>query len=295
MRRAKYITITCACLLAVWIIAEIYFWLASPRASYTIPRHIRYSFTLRNTTNRLLKGIEFWTYAPVRQTATQQCARLDASHPYQLFLDDLGNQILRFTFGEFAPYATKVITIEVDLLLADSPNSTQVKNLAGYLQADPYCESDDQEISALAKQLQEAKAIETAENIFRWVAGHTHYAGYLKEPRGARYALKQRRGDCTEFMYLFAALCRASKIPARGIAGYVCRENALLHPGDYHNWVEFYADGVWKIADPQGKGFLVHPSHYIAMQVLGKASKSPLNGHHRFRCSAVGVEVTMEG
>ena len=50
------------------------------------------------------------------------------------------------------------------------------------------------------------------------------YVGYIKNDRGALYALKTKEGDCTEFMHLFVALCRANKIPARCIGGYVQRE-----------------------------------------------------------------------
>ncbi len=40
-----------------------------PEPVYTIPRHIQYSFTLQNKTNLLVKEVEFWTYAPVKQTS----------------------------------------------------------------------------------------------------------------------------------------------------------------------------------------------------------------------------------
>jgi hypothetical protein len=51
----------------------------------------------------LLKQAEFWTYGPVKQTATQRCVNLEASHEYQLIRDNLGNQILYFTFTDRAP------------------------------------------------------------------------------------------------------------------------------------------------------------------------------------------------
>jgi transglutaminase-like putative cysteine protease len=295
MRLAKLGIIICACLLCIWITATTYHWLGTPKAHHTIPRHIQYNFTLQNTTNRLVKEAELWTYGPLKQTPTQQCVKLEASHPFQLILDELGNQILHFTFKNLPPYGSKIITIEADLLLSDSSNPMPVKDTTAYLRAEEYCESDDPEISRLAKKLKGPKPVKTAENIFRWVAGNMEYTGYLREPRGALYALKKKKGDCTEFMYLFAALCRANNIPARCIGGYVCQKNAVLKPNGYHNWVEFFDGGVWNIADPQRNVFMQIPSQYIAMQVIGESPKNPMGNYCRLRCAGDGLKVKMKG
>jgi len=279
----------------MWIVVKKHDWVSSPEAHYIIPRHIQYSFTLQNKTNRLVKEPEFWTYAPVKKTPTQQCVKLEASHPFQLISDDLGNQIVYFTFKNLPPYGTKIITIEADLLLSDTSNPMLVRDLSAYLQAEKYCESDDPEISRLAKELKGPKPVKTAENIFRWVAGNVEYTGYLRDSRGALYALRNKKGDCTEFMYLFSALCRANNIPARCIGGYVCQENAVLKSNGYHNWVEFCDGGVWKIADPQRKVFMQHPSQYIAMQVIQKSSTNPMGDYRRFRCVGDGLKVKMKG
>ena len=46
--------------------------------------------------------------------------------------------------------------------------------------------------------------------IFQWVSQNVKDDGYSAKDRGALYALTNRKGDCTEFMYLFVALCRLS-------------------------------------------------------------------------------------
>ncbi len=193
-----------------------------------------------------------WTYAPVEQTATQHRTHLKASHPYEVLSDDAGNHILHFLFEDLPPYATKIVTITVDLLLSETPLSTPNPSQDGnsYLRAEQYCESDDPDIAQLAQQLHTSTPAATVKNIIDWVASHVNYIGYLKNPRGARYALKYKQGDCTEFMYLFMALCRAAGIPARGVGGYVTSKSTILKPAEYHNWAEFYDDGIWKIADP---------------------------------------------
>jgi transglutaminase-like putative cysteine protease len=236
---------------------------ARPDQSYPIPLHIEYSFTLKNTTPHLSKNILFWAYAPVKQTATQKSMTIKASHPYQLILDDQGNQILCFTIDYLSPFATKIIRVESNLLLSTEPNPIILKNKNAYLQAEKNCESDDQQIIHFAQKLKARDTVQTAMNVFRWILDNLRYSGYIRNVRGALYALKNKMGDCTEYMYLFAALCRANQIPTRCIGGYVYAENAILKADAYHNWVEFYNNGTWQIVDPQKGVFLPDTSHYF--------------------------------
>lgn len=263
--------------------------------SSSVHRQIQYSFTLQNKSNHLLNKAEFWTYAPVKETSTQRCVKLDASHPYKLIMDDLGNQILYFRFDNLPPYASKIITITADLALTNDPNPIPLQDRLHFLQAEKYIESNTPEISSFSIKFKESKPVRTAENIFQWIANNIKYSGYVKNDYGALYALRNKQGDCTEYMYLFIALCRANNIPARGIGGYVYSEDAILNPSAYHNWAEFYEDGAWRIADPQKKVFMQNFSHYIAMKIIGDSSKNPMGEFHRFRFAGEGLEVTMNG
>ena len=116
--------------------------------------------------------------------------------------------------------------------------------------------------------------------------------GYSARDRGALYALREKKGDCTEFMYLFVALCRRAQIPARGLGGYVCPKNMILRPTDYHNWAEFYADGRWYIADPYRKVFMPQTLEYVATRIIG-VTDSPLGDFARFRFKGEGLKVEM--
>ena len=264
-----------------------------PEAFYSMQRHIQYSFTIQNTTNRAVRDAHLWTYAPVKQTSTQLCKTIESSHPYDLIPDKLGNQVLHFTFAEVAPFATKIVSIKADLLLSDKPNQNNEDDLKIYLQPEKYIESGNQDILKAAMTLKASESVNTAENIFQWTADNVNYSGYASRERGALYALNYKKGDCTEFMYLFAALCRANKIPARCIGGYVCRENTIINPGGYHNWAEFYDNETWKIADPQKKNFLNNQSDYIAWRIIAATSENPLSEHNRFRYEGEGLKVKM--
>lgn len=107
-----YFTTISICIVLSWMIFQKYRDV-SPNLFepyYFITRQIKYGFTLQNIANRLLKLAEFWTYASAKQTSTQKCIHVEASHPLKLILDDWGNQILRFTFKNLPPYAHHVIT-----------------------------------------------------------------------------------------------------------------------------------------------------------------------------------------
>jgi hypothetical protein len=251
--------------------------------SHAATRPIHYSFTITNMGNTVAKEVHFWTYAPIGQTALQ------TSVPYQLITDDLGNQILHFTFNNIPPYAGQIITIEAGF----SPAAHVNQDAKLYLKAEPFCESDDPTIIELARKLKASTTIKTVENIFQWVSSNVRYAGYLKNPRGALYALKYREGDCTEYMYLFVALCRADKIPARGIGGYLANGNPVLKPDAYHNWAECYLDGAWRIIDPQRKIFMGDQGLYIPLHIIGAAPKNPISGPYKFAYKGEGIQIEM--
>lgn len=297
---------TCTAILAAVCLGTI-FWLAKHRQPLrkeppavtqpgpVIERHITYSFTLKNTTGQLIETPELWTYAPVKKTAFQTCINLQASYAYELITDRLGNQILHFTLSKLPPYATKTITINADLLMTDTPQKVDVKNLKPFLKPEKYIESDNPEILTLANTLKADNPAITAERTFQWVVSHITYSGFSGKNRGALFALENRSGDCTEFMYLYAALCRANSIAAQCIGGYVCTKNEILKPGSYHNWALIYQDNTWQVTDPQKRIFRQNASWFVAMRILGETSNNPMGSHHRFKFKGQGLKVKMNG
>lgn len=265
----------------------------SKEASYPLSRKIQYSFTLHNATNQVLKNAEFWAFAPVKQTSTQLANTIEASHPYQLTADEFGNQVLHFNFEQFPPYATKIVTIKAKVKLADSPNQLTVENTEHYIKAEKYIELGDPDIRAAAKRFAGNANEATAEKIYQWVASNLKYSGYIKDDRGAAYALNNKQGDCTEYMYLYTALARSNNIPTRGMGGYVYNENAILRASDYHNWAESYLDNTWQVVDPQNKVYAEKPQRYIAMRVITDKQSKRLNTSHRFAYAGEGMQVRM--
>lgn len=266
---------------------------SSSSDSVVFPKTIQYSYSLTNKTNKVLPHAEMWCYAPVSTTSFQYFLSLETSHSYEMIEDDFGNQILHFTFSDMPPFSTKIIQIKSNLKFLSKPKPVEVENTQIFLQPEQFIQSDHSEIMQLAKKFKGKDQLQTVSNIFNWVANEINYIGYVKNARGALYALQRKKGDCTEFAYLFVALCRANDIPARAIGGYLCPGNCILRPEGYHNWAEFYHDGTWRIADPQKKVFLENESHYIAMKVMGKLPGNPLEDFQRFKVIGEGLNVRM--
>jgi len=91
--------------------------------------------------------------------------------------------------------------------------------------------------------------------IYNFVITHMRYV-FQEEERGALWALINRTGDCSEYSYLFVALCRAAGIPARVQTGFAFRSPSETIE-DGHMWAEYYlenygwmpVDATWRLFD----------------------------------------------
>jgi hypothetical protein len=268
---------------------------AEPNAASTnrfpVDRCIRYGFTVQNTTGSLLKTADLWTFAPLPQTSFQVCRSVKTSHQHEVITDRFGNRVLHFAFRDLPPYGVKVVTVEAELGLSDVPEPRWADTNV-FLRAESAIEIDSPEFARLAPRFPDGGVSDTAKRVYEWVSGTLQDAGYVKRDRGALAALRERRGDCTEYAYLFVALCRARGIPARAIGGYRCTANRVLDPASYHNWAEYYDAGRWHLADAQRRVLDRDGAQYVAMRVMGE-SDSPIGGFPRFRHRGEGLQVRM--
>lgn len=291
----KKIWLFSAAVLAVIVSALVLKQFLVQESVYPIKRNIRYGFTVQNKTNKLLENVDFWVYGPVKQTSTQKAGLIDASIPFNVTVDDLGNQLLHFKIDKLPPFGAKIISINAEVNLTDTPNTLSRQDVKQYLASEKYMETSDNRLKQLSVNFKSDTKRDTAEKIYKWVNANIQYAGYIKDDRGALYALKTRKGDCTEFMYLYNALARIADIPSRGVGGYVYSENSILKPEDFHNWSEIYLDNKWQIVDAQNGVFLDKQSHFIAMRILSQQINNnlKLKNTHQFASSSDEVSVKM--
>ncbi|MFO7716588.1 transglutaminase-like domain-containing protein [Desulfosarcina sp.] len=259
------------------------------------PKTVHYRFLIRNTTNRPVADAYFFVHAPLKQTSTQQCDHIDASHPFERVTDRLGNQLLKFTFDTFPPYASKIVSVRANLMRAPTPMGLGGCDAARFAGPAKDAHADDIALRHLASRLTSGTAHATAANLYAWVVDHIAYTGYSREAKGARSALSNRQGDCTEFADLFVALARAVDIPARRVSGYLAHENSVLRPADYHDWAEFFENGVWRIADAQQRNFDARYPDYIAMRIYDHLPPtSPIGDFQLFYVRGKGLKAKMD-
>lgn len=92
----------------------------------------------------------------------------------------------------------------------------------------------------------------------RAVAIHDFVAETLEYQRGdgwdpAPQVLARRSGSCSEFSYLFCALCRATDLPTRFVGSSICSRipNPIFEDSTWHRWAEVYLPGhQWVPFDP---------------------------------------------
>lgn len=297
-RKASLFVLVVMSSLALAVCAESatnVFDLGAGEAVYTTPRQVRYSFTINNTKGTPQNDAVFFSYAPIRQTSMQRCVRLEVSPPADLLTDRLGNQILRFNLATMPPFGVVIVTVKADLMLAEQATGvSRTTAVQLFSESESGIESDNPEIVKLARSLKAKKPIQTARQVSDWVSANLEDAGYIRNNRGALYALQSRKGDCTEYASLFAALCRADGIPARVMGGYLCNANAILNGAGYHNWAEFFDRKVWRVADPFLKSFDKNDKSYIGMNILNVGdADDPMLGAARYRVEGDGLKATM--
>lgn len=263
------------------------------KTEYEVKRQFKYGFTIRNKTNKLVSDSEFWVFAPVKRTANQLCKTIKTTHPYDLLTDNLGNQVLYFKLDSLPPFATQIINIKAEVYFAQKPNSYKSTDPELFLKTQRYIEVDSPEIISKANDFSGSGDLKTAERINTWLFENIKYAGYISNPRGALYTLREKQGDCTEFTHLFIALCRVNDIPSRGIGGYICSESRILKAAEYHNWAEFYQGRSWQIADPQNKIFKDKQTDYVAMKIDGPETDDPSFSFNRFKIDNSALTVEM--
>ena len=201
--------------------------------------------------------------------------------------DIYGNSIYyferEFKFGQSNQTFSVYYEYEVTLFQTEwNYNNTNIGTIGPslpeytYTAAKPYIESDDPVIIAKSNEITQGLTDidEKVKVIFEWVSDYLNYT-LLDRAIGAKEALNDGEGDCSEFSSLTVALLKAQGIPARKVVGLVMidpdsEENIPLYypeigktfsyeqlPG--HAWIQYYLPNIgWVTADPtwaSGSGY----------------------------------------
>jgi len=113
-------------------------------------------------------------------------------------------------------------------------------------------------------------------NIYEFVVNGLTYEAQLEE-QGAIWALQNRKGDCSEYSYLFVALCRAMGIPSRVLTGFAFN-NYIQSSSDGHMWAEYYLENYgWVPVDAGWNMFdELDGRHFASLLGEFEISETPL-------------------
>lgn len=167
-------------------------------------------------------------------------------------VDAYGNLCQRF---EIAPGSMRIrfsAIVDTDDVIAVEPSAaaTPVSQLPDdalqFMLQSRYCPSD----KMVAEALQIAGGLPAGyaqvEAIRTWVHQNIAYQyGVSTATTDALDTLNSKAGVCRDFSHIGISLCRALRIPARMVVGYLYQ----LDPMDLHAWFEAYIGGRWYTFD----------------------------------------------
>lgn len=144
------------------------------------------------------------------------------------------------------------VTVEVadDIAVKPAAPMTAVQDLPDYvlqfLLQSRYCPSDTLESFARDVVGKKTHGYDQVEAIRSWVRKNIEYKyGVSNGSTGAADTLRDKAGVCRDFSHIGLTLCRALRIPARMVVGYLHE----LDPMDLHAWFEAFIDGRWYTFD----------------------------------------------
>jgi transglutaminase-like putative cysteine protease len=170
--------------------------------------------------------------------------------------DAFGNLLQRTVLHPGKSVITSNCTVETPDEIAVDPraNFTLIQNLPDdvlqYLLPSRYCESDKMLKLATSITKRTAPGYAQAEVIRSWIYRKLRYKyGVSNSSTSAMETARKRAGVCRDFSHLGIALCRALRIPARMVVGYLYR----LDPMDLHAWFEAFVGDRWYTFDATQK------------------------------------------
>lgn len=191
---------------------------------------------------------------PKTITDRQKIATRYSPRPSKIFSENK-NRYAEFIFERPKKTFKATIKIKADLSRYDLSTAKETgkkthiaeDDLKLFLRHETRIEKDDEQVQKIAETITAHDETAIVKQIYDYVCDNMEYGGFEEKDLGALEAIKNKKGDCSEYTALFAALCRAKEIPARVVYGYT---------SDYvdtpkHAWVEVWLPEYgWVPFDP---------------------------------------------
>ncbi|MEC3884045.1 transglutaminase-like domain-containing protein [Halobacillus sp. HZG1] len=197
-----------------------------------VVKKVHYSFKYENQTS---DNVQVWLANPP-ETYAQSLLSEEKRTPEQEFKDDIGNRI---SYYELAPGEEIHASYHVGLqegAAASSPLTNEEKER--YTRSTAMIPvNEDMEKMALGITKKSSDDKEKAWLLFQHMIKHYTYKFPVKA-RGVAHFLQAKKGDCGEYSFLYASLCRSLDIPCRVMVGAFA-----MGKHQAHVWNEVYLEG----------------------------------------------------
>ena len=143
----------------------------------------------------------------------------------------------------------------------DKQYSFERSELIKYLISEPGIESSDQIIKEFGEKITANSLFGKIHQILYLITNYLQFKDQQGE-FGAKYAVLNKQGDCTEYSALFTALCRCLQIPSRLVAGLKKIGSVSQKEWIRHAWSEIYFEGLWipiDVVEAKAKIIGYHP------------------------------------
>jgi transglutaminase-like putative cysteine protease len=172
--------------------------------------------------------------------------------PSTEYVDSFGNLCQRFVIPKGRMRIRVDVVVDTEDVIAVDPAAprTPIDRIPDaalqYLLQSRYCPSDKMEEQATRLVAGIAPGYAQVEAIRAWIRSHLTYRyGVSDQTTDALDTLREGAGVCRDFAHVGISLCRALKIPARMVVGYLHR----LDPMDMHAWFEAFVGDRWYTFD----------------------------------------------
>ncbi|MGJ7610320.1 MULTISPECIES: transglutaminase-like domain-containing protein [unclassified Variovorax] len=172
--------------------------------------------------------------------------------PTTEYVDNYGNlcQRLKIPQGEMRIEVDMIMEADADIAVAPDAGAVPVEDLPfdalQYLLQSRYCPSDKMGERAQQVAGDAMPGYAQVEAIRSWVHANLEYRyGVSNGSTDALDTLNDGAGVCRDFSHVAIGMCRALRIPARLVVGYLYQ----LDPMDMHAWFEAFVGGRWYTFD----------------------------------------------
>lgn len=213
--------------------------------------HLTFEFVFSNHGPGDVTSLDVYVVVP-QSRYNQRISKLEFSAPYTLTVDRYDQQMAHFKFTDLAPGQDARVAWEGDVEIEAKNYNLDPERVTGFDTIPPEIletyTTDEEKYRLDSSVIQRAArlAAEGATSPY-WIARNVHdfvarRLSYSNDGQwdDAETVYLRRNGSCSEYSFLFIALCRANGLPARYVAGTRQRKEGVYEDTLFHRWAEVY-------------------------------------------------------